>query len=933
MLALIIVLVVTSSNFHTCVTNGVLPVRSSSLKMEVTSGVDKHMNAHFNLGEDIEAVSLTSYRLRVNLIVIEGRKDSDNLLEYRNGTGVREIVSSINQPLSYFTREEQLNSESEDLVIPFKLVPGGSTTKVRIQYDLLDEVGNIVSTSYVDWNSTRDDSGSISDNRLRLVKNSEVGVEAHIATIDKSEGGSNNRSITAVGTFSSEQTNMDIVEEGTDGTRKRKRSSENSSASGGSDDLLRREKVAKRLAKGKEKIKAEDKEEKEKEVLQASVEEMVIPEIYSQMSYKELARCANDNSPYAQEAIVRLCLRSGLYKDSQLLYCLRPAKWSCIEEKALKDQRYVFLLVCVHYANNLISSEFFKFPSIEKVTERVKLSAESGDALAQINLGYILLLKAIYKCSSSEKRETIEEFHQSFGWFNKAADQGNAHAQLALGKNFYAPDGIYEDHERMAFYYTQAAKQGYEEAQFLLGQLYHYGPELKWDDYEWTEFYDLLIQAKAGKVEAQAELERIYHSYINRNELDIQEAVCWYNEAAKQGNPLAQYQLALMSFAGRGKEFNNKRAMELLKGAAEKGYSFALAKLIDIYYKKGIYKKGIEGEMIYDPKEALKWLIKAAIEDDSGAGRILGKKYFKGDEIAQDFSNAFFWFYQVRYFSKKYSLFVAPQLEEEKVLEDANDVEGDDKEHEKLEAIGANLLGNCQTMLIQMERSRLGTCAAFQIGLYKKLEEIIFKFIQWNHQLKTANGLMVNSLVFKDLRFKQAIDARQKLTGVTPYIKGHVYQGKSYISFDRAMVQLADEIMEEALNQHFYREAENILNHLKRIYEKLHAKTHKRSIDIENRYHLLGSDLPESEKKKFLQKLEIENKLGEVYTNKLKYLEEQIGELRTYYQALFRQIEKGSVRRNKNFKQERDMILEIEGPCRYPRTLFKFEVVEKDFSI
>lgn len=560
------------------------------------------------------------------------------------------------------------------------------------------------------------------------------------------------------------------------------------------------------------------------------------------------------------------------------------------------------------------------------------MAAELGDALAQTNLGYILLFKANDKdkWSTSVKREVAETFHQSFCWLKKAADQGNAHAQLALGRDFYAPDRIYKDDERMAAYYAQAAKQGHQEAQFLLGDLYHYGQESQIDDYKWCEFYKTLIQAKAGDVKAKSELENTYHSYINRNELDIEKAIYWYNEAAKQGNPQAQYQLAIMYFAGWGVGFSNKRAMELLKESAEKNYDLALSKLIDIYYKN---KRGIEEDIIYDSKEALKWLIKAAIESCDDARKILGKKYFKGDQIAQDFSNAFFWFYKEKYFSEKYSLFVTTQSEEEEMSEGSNDMKGDDKGYEALEAIEATLLGNYQAMLIQKERDHLGTCATFQIGLYKKLEEIMFKFVQWNHKLKTANGLMINSLDFKDPEFKQAIDARQKLTGIIPYIKGHVYQGKSYISFDRPIVQLADEIMEEALNQHLYREAENILNHLKRIYEKLRTKTHKRSIDIETRYHLLDSDLSELDKQKLSQKLKIENTLEEIYTNKLKLLEDQIVELGTYYQALFRQIEKGTDIRNKNFRKERNMILRIEEPCAYTPILFSFKVVEKDFSI
>ncbi|MHB9147339.1 MAG: tetratricopeptide repeat protein [Candidatus Amoebophilus sp.] len=911
-IALGIALVIASTNFHTCVSNGAYQV-GSHLKMEVSSGVDRHMDVHFGLSDDVEEASLAGYALNVNLIVLEGEQNTNNLLEYRNRSGEGKRASSINKPLNYFIEEEKLNLESEELRIPFKLVPGVGVTKVKVQFLLLNEGGNILSTSYVDWNSSMEDSEIITDNRLMLIGTPKVNEEENIAT--------------SVGSVALEQMSMDIVEESPDGSRKRKRNLENiSSAMGLNDSVKREEKRAKRLAKGKERAETEVKSGAE--VLHVSVEETVIPDVYSRMSEIELVRCANDNSPYAQEAIVRLTLRSGIHAG--LWISLTPDKWANIEEKALQDQRYVLLLIYISYFGKYEFGNFFKLPFIEKVIEKVRLAAELGDALAQTNLGYILLLKAKDKWSPSVKREVVKEFYQSFDWFKKAADQGNVHAQVALGRDFYAPDCICKDYESMAAYYTQAAKQGYQEAQFLLGNLYHYGPESKIDDYNWYAFYENLIQAKAGDVEAKSELEiPLFYPYINRNEVDIKKAVYWYNEAAKQGNPEAQYQLAIMCLAGRAIDSSNKRAMELLKESAEKDYGLALSKLVEIYYKGGIEVE----EMIYDSKEALKWLIKAAIHDCGGARKILGKIYFKGEQMAQDYSNAFFWFYKAKYFLEKYSLFVTTQSEKEGMPEGSNDMEGGDKGHEALETIEANLLGNYQAMLIQKERDHLGTCATFQIPLYKKLEEIMFKFVQWNHALKTANGLMINSLDFKDPKFKQAIDARQKLTGIIPYIKGHVYQGKSYISFDRPIVQLADEIMEEALNQHLYREAENILNHLKHIYEKLRTKTHKRSIDIETRYHLLDSDLSELDKQKLSQKLKIENTLEEIYTNKLKLLEGQIVELGTYYQALFRQIEKGSGIRNKNFRQERNMILRIEQPYAYPCTLFRFEVVEKDFSI
>jgi TPR repeat protein len=58
------------------------------------------------------------------------------------------------------------------------------------------------------------------------------------------------------------------------------------------------------------------------------------------------------------------------------------------------------------------------------------------------------------------------------GWFQKAADQGMAPAQYALGQMYLNGDGVEQNVVKAVELYTQAAKQGLLEAQADLGFLY-----------------------------------------------------------------------------------------------------------------------------------------------------------------------------------------------------------------------------------------------------------------------------------------------------------------------------------------------------------------------------------------------------------------------------------------------------------------------------
>jgi len=91
--------------------------------------------------------------------------------------------------------------------------------------------------------------------------------------------------------------------------------------------------------------------------------------------------------------------------------------------------------------------------------------AESGDALAQYNLGMM------YVQGSGVSRDLV----QAADWFRKAADQGLAEAQAKLGALYANGKGVAQDYEKAALWLSKAANQLNAASQYDLGVLYANG--------------------------------------------------------------------------------------------------------------------------------------------------------------------------------------------------------------------------------------------------------------------------------------------------------------------------------------------------------------------------------------------------------------------------------------------------------------------------
>ena len=101
---------------------------------------------------------------------------------------------------------------------------------------------------------------------------------------------------------------------------------------------------------------------------------------------------------------------------------------------------------------------------------------------------------------AKDKKEAVK-------WFRKAAEQGAARAQFALGDCYYKGEGIEQDEKEAVKWYRKAADQGLADAQYNLGVCYYDGKGVEEDKKEAVKWFGKA--ADQGDADALKELRRI----------------------------------------------------------------------------------------------------------------------------------------------------------------------------------------------------------------------------------------------------------------------------------------------------------------------------------------------------------------------------------------------------------------------------------------
>ena len=145
----------------------------------------------------------------------------------------------------------------------------------------------------------------------------------------------------------------------------------------------------------------------------------------------------------------------------------------------------------------------------------------------------------------------------------KAAEEGNAEAQLNLGKLFDEQS----QHEKAFKYYEKAATQGNAEAQLCLGNCYELGKGTDEDHLKAFHYYQLA--ANQGNNAALCNLADCYSAGVNQSK---SEAFILYKKAADRQYARGQYEVAYCYQWGIGVEISMPKAIEYYKKALAQKY-------------------------------------------------------------------------------------------------------------------------------------------------------------------------------------------------------------------------------------------------------------------------------------------------------------------------------------------------------------------------
>lgn len=133
-------------------------------------------------------------------------------------------------------------------------------------------------------------------------------------------------------------------------------------------------------------------------------------------------------------------------------------------------------------------------------------AAELGNAEAQLMVGKSYIFSW----------GVAKDYYEAFKWLKKSADQGNAEAIYQVGIAYLSGDGVQKDYKMAEKYFLSAAYKGYGEAYFFLGLLYQYNLKNKNEAIYWYKKHVDYTYAEKGEpstpaLESLRELGVYYH--------------------------------------------------------------------------------------------------------------------------------------------------------------------------------------------------------------------------------------------------------------------------------------------------------------------------------------------------------------------------------------------------------------------------------------
>ncbi|MCX7155342.1 MAG: SEL1-like repeat protein [Rhodocyclales bacterium] len=242
-----------------------------------------------------------------------------------------------------------------------------------------------------------------------------------------------------------------------------------------------------------------------------------------------------------------------------------------------------------------------KRPEAREVARQLfERAARMGDADGQYFLGWML----------AAPFERQRDDAGAYGWFIKAANQGQVGAQLAVATQLLAGRGVAMDRKVAGDWLVRAAETQDPVAHYLLGRLRQGAGEADLGKVRSS----FRFAAAAGHREAQFALGTLLAK--SASDVDKKEAAEWFAKAHEAGHIAAANRLAELYRDGAGVPRQMDKARSIFQQAAEQGDANAM------YNLAAMQNEGLGGAR--DTDKALRWYARAADQGHEKASEVVG---------------------------------------------------------------------------------------------------------------------------------------------------------------------------------------------------------------------------------------------------------------------------------------------------------------------
>ena len=272
------------------------------------------------------------------------------------------------------------------------------------------------------------------------------------------------------------------------------------------------------------------------------------------------------------------------------------------------------LLLLLYLFSTILSAEI----SQEELS-KLETAAINGDVNAQSQIASMYYLG-----------EGVEQNHkQAFAWYLLAAEQGDANAQYSLGNLYLLGEGIQPNQEEAIFWYQKSAGQGHQAAISRLQSISQETSEsVTADDsnqyagapVEQTADTDIVVadnQSPENSTSKKSDLfDQLFGDEEQQNEVIVED----------ESIPLEKPTPTTISSDNSKKPRAN----------------------LDLQPGPIVNEKALEETVLYEPitqdNPELYGLYQKAREGDADAQYIIGKAFYQGRGVTQNYDQAFLWF-------------------------------------------------------------------------------------------------------------------------------------------------------------------------------------------------------------------------------------------------------------------------------------------------